>query len=97
MMQSPYVTAMRDNPRCIERSALKVCPFCGGKARIKTANVFADSGYRALCGRCGVGTAIVIVGEYINWRGENGKSFSDDEAVEEAARIWNERAEVCHA
>lgn len=60
---------------------LKVCPFCGGDARIHS-KVLADgfdSGYWAVCDECGKGDTL------------------PHESEEEAAAAWNARAErTCH-
>lgn len=56
---------------------LKVCPFCGGDARIHS-KVLAegfDSGYWAVCDECGKGDTL------------------PHESEEEAAAAWNARAE----
>lgn len=56
---------------------LKVCPFCGGDARIHS-KVLAegfDSGYWAVCDECGKGDTL------------------PHESEEEAAADWNARAE----
>lgn len=55
---------------------LKVCPFCGGEARIHS-KVLAegfDSGYWAVCDECGKGDTL------------------PHESEEEAAAAWNARA-----
>lgn len=57
---------------------LKVCPFCGGDARIHS-KVLAegfDSGYWAVCDECGKGDTL------------------PHESEEEAAAAWNARAAV---
>lgn len=57
---------------------LKVCPFCGGDARIHS-KVLAegfDSGYWAVCDECGKGDTL------------------PHESEEEAAAAWNDRAAV---
>ena len=57
---------------------LKVCPFCGGDARIHS-KVLAegfDSGYWAVCDECGKGDTL------------------PHESEEEAAVAWNARAAV---
>lgn len=57
---------------------LKVCPFCGGDARIHS-KVLAegfDSGYWAVCDECGKGDTL------------------PHESEEEAAAAWNTRAAV---
>lgn len=57
---------------------LKVCPFCGGDARIHS-KVLAegfDSGYWAVCDECGKGDTL------------------PHESKEEAAAAWNDRAAV---
>lgn len=59
-------------------SPLKVCPFCGGDARIHS-KVLADgfdSGYWAVCDECGKGDTL------------------PHESEEEAAAAWNARAAV---
>ena len=57
---------------------LKVCPFCGGDARIHS-KVLAegfDSGYWAVCDECGKGDTL------------------PHESEEDAAAAWNARAAV---
>lgn len=56
---------------------LKVCPFCGGDARIhsKVLTKGFDSGYWAVCDECGKGDTL------------------PHESEEEAAAAWNARAE----
>ena len=57
---------------------LKVCPFCGGDARIHS-KVLAegfDSGYWAVCDECGKGDTL------------------SHESEEDAAAAWNARAAV---
>lgn len=79
--------------RLVRDIPLKICPFCGGEARVRIVNAYTTSAYRVQCENCHIGTAIVSVGMYLVYRGKYDKSFTDDEAVAEAARIWNERSE----
>ena len=65
-----------------DRTELKPCPFCGGKARIqiKSFDIF-QHGAQVVCDKCGART--VLVEPSINYT-----------AKTEAVELWNTRAEV---
>lgn len=91
-MQS-YIAAIKDPPRFRCIPDLKPCPFCGGKARLRTANIFMDTGYRVECSTCGINTSLVLPGHYINWHGKEDFDMTDEQAVQEAINAWNYRKE----
>ena len=56
---------------------LKLCPFCGEKARL-----FVSNGVRVLCTKCGATTRILVDSERI-----------ETNAVEDVINAWNRRAD----
>lgn len=54
---------------------LKLCPFCGEKARL-----FVSNGVRVLCPKCGATTRILVDSERVG-----------TSAVEDVIKAWNRR------
>lgn len=54
---------------------LKLCPFCGGKARL-----FVNGGVRVICSKCYVGTRILT--DHMEY---------ESNAVEMVVEAWNRR------
>ena len=75
---------------------LKPCPFCGGKADIKHANIFMDEAYYVKCGSCYAMTKRFLVDHprLVASTGELDEDTRYDAltAIKKAAEAWNRRA-----
>lgn len=78
---------------------IKPCPFCGGAAKIKLIEAFANTGiagfrFTIVCSKCGVEFPVKFnVGFYLTDRGEIKQGIGYEDAIETAINFWNRRAE----
>jgi len=87
LFQSPT----NHDSQTIETPEIASCPFCGSPAQLRASGLYADSAYSVKCTRCHVTTTPIAIGEYMSYHGVKGKTFTQDEAQQEAIRIWNAR------
>ncbi len=73
---------------------LRPCPFCGGEAELKSANIYVDAGWFARCTMCRNRTMVVIV-DHPSLRGtgelDESTRYTSEQAAQIAAGKWNRR------
>lgn len=88
--------ALRNNDGQIMNNELRSCPFCGGKARIVQADTTyggrpttIQNGYKVGCDSCKIYTPVF---NSAVWVDEEGSVHADKNGAEDAATLWNRRA-----
>lgn len=73
---------------------LKPCPFCGGKAEIKTQPIYMDMGVCAFCTECKARSKFFPYDcNYTYYHGEKDVYVSQERATSDAINLWNRRAD----
>lgn len=69
------------------------CPFCGGKAEIKTQPIYMDMGVCAFCTECKARSKFFPYDcNYTYYHGEKNVFISKERATNHAINLWNTRA-----
>ncbi|MCL2188447.1 MAG: hypothetical protein FWC16_00690 [Defluviitaleaceae bacterium] len=74
-----------------EWKRIKKCPFCGTNAAFKGVKTYFKPGVKIECPKCHVGTSRIITGRYMFYKGKKDVTFTMEQAINEAADIWNNR------
>lgn len=73
------------------KQELRACPFCGGKAELKMADVYMKDAPYVKCSQCGIHTSLVPSGRYMQYGGKKDVDVSANELTEKAIKAWNTR------
>ena len=71
------------------------CPCCGGKAEIRDGNVYLDKAVLIRCSVCLLKTPHILIDHpRLTANGlDESTRYTREQAINEAAKIWNRRAE----
>lgn len=78
----------------IETEQLKCCPFCGGRAKLKTDKFAMNEAYnyyRIFCTECGTSGRMFLDGQTIGFENCPSRNVPLEEAAGKAAEAWNRR------
>ncbi len=73
---------------------LKSCPFCGGRAKLKTDQFAMNEAYnyyKIFCTECGVSGRMFLDGPTMAFNGHPSRIVPPEEAIRRAADAWNHR------
>ena len=75
-----------------ERTELKPCPFCGGKAKVKENHIYTEAGLCVHCPECNVHTMTTLYDcTYQYYHGQRDMFITREMAEKASVDLWNRR------